>query len=170
MNRKHATLSFSTAVPAFGEDRIDLLATSGAPPGFGGRVRSPGSFGYEFPRSLRIGVVGHPYLRPAFDRRKLSTSRAQEIISEDTRDAVGLAKVPNGCYERDILSGVDANQRSTACATQQIGRSAAAVHSRFVRNAATRNARTFHAAPVSCSGRLDGRLRQGIFLPKYGSY
>jgi hypothetical protein len=114
MNRKHAKLSVSTAVPAFGENGIDLLATSGAPPGFGVRVRSPGSFGYEFPRSLPIGVIGHPYLRPAFDRRNLPTPRAQEIISEDTRDVVGLEKVPNGCYQGDILSGVDANQRSTS--------------------------------------------------------
>src|SRR5207253_71229 len=97
-------LSFSAAVPAFGEDRLDLLATMAAPPRLRGEVRAPGRFGYELLGSLRIGVIGHPYLGPTFYRRKLPTTRAEEFVSEDARNSVGLEKVLHGRYERDVLS------------------------------------------------------------------
>src|SRR3989441_2149425 len=56
-------------VPALGEDRVDLLAAMPAPPGFRLGGRSFGRLGYELPGSLRIGVVGDPYLGPELDRR-----------------------------------------------------------------------------------------------------
>ena len=98
MNRLHAKLSFSTAVPAFREASIDLLATAGTPPGFGAGIRAPGRFGYEFLRSCRIGIIGDPYLGPAFDRRNLPTPRTEEVVSKDARDSVGLEKVLHGGY------------------------------------------------------------------------
>ena len=59
----------SPTVPALGEDRVDLLAAMPAPPGFLLGGRSFGRLGYELPGSLRIGVVGDPYLGPELDRR-----------------------------------------------------------------------------------------------------
>jgi len=83
-------LSLSLTVPTLGEDRVDLLATAPAPPRFPGGAAGVGSLGHELPRALCIRVIGDPDLGPALDRRKLSLTCAQELVSEDAWDTVRL--------------------------------------------------------------------------------
>src|SRR5207249_308 len=90
---------------------LDVLATAGALPWFRGGVRRLGRLGYQLLGSLRIRVIRDPHLGPALDRRNLPTTHAEEFVSKDARDAVGLEKVLHGGYHRGALSSVDANQR-----------------------------------------------------------
>jgi len=109
------------------EERVDLLAAAPAPPRFPEGTRGFGRLGYESLRALCIAVIDDPYLGPALDRRKLSLTRAQEFVSEDARNAVGLENVLDIAYDRLSLELCRRESRPPLCgAAQRIGGSAAA--------------------------------------------
>src|SRR5207247_608587 len=89
--------------------------------------------------------------------------RETHLIADRESGIVPIAEVPVLKHGRQLHTARKYSER-------QMGRSAAAAPSRLVRNTSTRSTRAFHAADVRRSGLLGGRLRQGIFLPKYGSY
>src|SRR5258705_11794747 len=107
-------MSISTTAPALAEDRVDLFATTFAPPRRRWGSRALGCLSNQLPGSFRIAIIGDPYLGPALDRRK-GRARSWKFVSKNARDAVRLENVLDVRYRRQSSISVDADHLGAPC-------------------------------------------------------